>query len=235
MRAPFVYRVGLCSLFIVACATATPGAQPHEMSAAAHEQQASDNARTGEQHAAEYRPDAGVERSHCTPSGGRPGPSGSAVFAEPICWTSVDNPTAVHVDEAEKHRRHAADHRAASVALREAEGRACGGVSDADRDMSPFEHREDIVAVASLVVPEANARASTPAERLLGAAVTFRAVPGLTAEWLQRLVDCHLARNAALGPVVSRRVSRPRGRVSSSKSAQAIRRLRARSWHAPSA
>lgn len=27
----------------------------------------------------------------------------------------------------------------------------------------------------------------------------FRAVPGLTAEWLQRLLDCHLARNAAVG------------------------------------
>jgi hypothetical protein len=29
--------------------------------------------------------------------------------------------------------------------------------------------------------------------------VIFRALPGMTAEWLQRLVDCHLARNAALG------------------------------------
>jgi hypothetical protein len=32
--------------------------------------------------------------------------------------------------------------------------------------------------------------------------VTIRAVPGLTAEWLQRVVDCHVARNAALGHVV---------------------------------
>ena len=31
------------------------------------------------------------------------------------------------------------------------------------------------------------------------AVVVFRAVPGMTAEWLQRLVDCHVARNAALG------------------------------------
>ena len=29
--------------------------------------------------------------------------------------------------------------------------------------------------------------------------VVFRAVPGLTAEWLQNLVDCHIARNAVLG------------------------------------
>ena len=32
--------------------------------------------------------------------------------------------------------------------------------------------------------------------------MTFRAVQGMTAEWLQRLVDCHLARNASLGHVV---------------------------------
>jgi hypothetical protein len=32
-----------------------------------------------------------------------------------------------------------------------------------------------------------------------GAVIVFRATPGMTAEWLQRVVDCHLARNAALG------------------------------------
>jgi hypothetical protein len=35
--------------------------------------------------------------------------------------------------------------------------------------------------------------------RTAGAEITFQAVPGLTAEWLQRVVDCHLARNAAIG------------------------------------
>jgi hypothetical protein len=34
---------------------------------------------------------------------------------------------------------------------------------------------------------------------LQGARVTFRAVPGMTGEWLQRVVDCHLARNAVVG------------------------------------
>ena len=33
----------------------------------------------------------------------------------------------------------------------------------------------------------------------VGATVVFRAVPGMTAEWLQRVVDCHLARAAAVG------------------------------------
>lgn len=70
--------------------------------------------------------------------------------------------------------------------------------------MSPFEHTEDIANVAPLMMSEPDARATgRPAnERLLGATVTFRAVPGMTAEWLRRVVDCHLARNASLGHVV---------------------------------
>jgi hypothetical protein len=32
-----------------------------------------------------------------------------------------------------------------------------------------------------------------------GATIVFRATPGLTVEWLQRIVDCHLARNSAVG------------------------------------
>jgi hypothetical protein len=141
MRASLPQVAGLLCLLVVACATATPGAQPGDMSAPAHEQQAGEHALAGEQHAGEYRRDAGVERLRCSPSGGRPGPNGSAVLAEPICWTSVENPTATRLDEAEKHHRAAADHRAASVALRQAEARACGGISEADRDMSPFDHR----------------------------------------------------------------------------------------------
>ena len=39
----------------------------------------------------------------------------------------------------------------------------------------------------------------TTSSRSAGATVVFQAVPGMTVEWLQRLVDCHLARNAAIG------------------------------------
>jgi hypothetical protein len=31
-----------------------------------------------------------------------------------------------------------------------------------------------------------------------GSVIAFRAVPGLTTKWLQRTIDCHLARNAAM-------------------------------------
>jgi hypothetical protein len=61
--------------------------------------------------------------------------------------------------------------------------------------MSPFHHREDIRRVEPL--REKVYGGSTPG--LQGATVTFRAVPGLSAEWLQRLVSCHIARNGSMG------------------------------------
>jgi hypothetical protein len=99
--------------------------------------------------------------------------------------------------EAARHRELAAAHRTAAEALRDAEARACVGLTDADRDESPFSHHADIAEVSELteVVPAGRGTAT----RVVGATVVIRAVPGLTAEWLTRVVDCHLARNAALG------------------------------------
>jgi hypothetical protein len=113
------------------------------------------------------------------------------------CWSSTVNPTAAHVAEAERHRKLAAEHRAASQALRDAEARACIGLTDADRDMSPFAHREDIASVQELVTKSTGGKSQF--SRKTGALVVIRAVPGLTQQWLQRVIDCHLARNAALG------------------------------------
>jgi hypothetical protein len=74
---------------------------------------------------------------------------------------------------------------------------AGAGISDMDRDISPFDHREDITNVTPYVVTPTGTKNPVPSTR--GAVVTFRAVQGMNAEWLQRIVDCHLARNAALG------------------------------------
>lgn len=111
------------------------------------------------------------------------------------------HPTAEHLQALEGHRTEAARHRAASAALREAEASACAGIAEQDRDMSPFEHLEDIATVEPLVEAVGGQKGSAPT-RTAGAVVIFRAIPGLTAEWLQRLTDCHLARNAARGHVV---------------------------------
>lgn len=153
------------------------------MSAARHDGEAREHAAAAERELGLYDPTAVATRSRCTPRG--------------TCWTSVANPTAAHLAAAEEHRRHAADHRAASAALRAAEASACIGIDESDRDMSPFEHVEDIASVTPLVEPFGRG-----ATVRTGAVVVFRATPGMTAEWLQRVVDCHLARNAALGHVV---------------------------------
>lgn len=166
------------------------------MSAAQHEREGQEHARTADTHAGQYDPNATVERTRCSPRGGRRG----ADVGTDTCWTSVSNPTAEHLRAAEEHRRHAADHRAASVALRDAEARACVGITPDDRDMSPFDHVEDIASVEPLT--ERTGTSKAPSQRTAGAVVTFRAVPGMTAEWLQRVVDCHLARNASLGHAV---------------------------------
>lgn len=170
-------------LLIAACA-GTPGAKPHDMSTTGHETAAANEDNAAKEHAAQFDPDASVSKERCPGLTARVAPEAAGA-----CWTSVINPTAQHLDEASKHRKMAADHRAASQALRDAEAKACTGVADADRDMSPFAHREEIASVAVL---------GTGAKPQ-GAIVTFRSVPAMTAQWLQRVVDCHIARNAAMG------------------------------------
>lgn len=173
-----------------ACGGAAPGSQPHDMSAAQHEAAASQHEQTASSHEAQHDPGATSSRERCRSATSRGNP-------EPICWTSEVNPTAQHRRDSEEHHKIAEQHRAAAEALRKAEASACGGISDEDRDTSPFYHREDI-ARAEPIKSEPPARGGG-APALKGATVVFRAVPGLTAEWLQRVVTCHLARNAVVG------------------------------------
>lgn len=180
---------------LIGCATTSPGARPHDMSASGHEAAAAQHENTADTHAYQYRPSASVAEERCRPTGG-PGAGADGVSSD-VCWSSVTNPSDAHLAAAQEHRREAADHRAASAALREAEGRACVGIAVDDRDMCPFGHMDDIASVTPLTEEQRGARTST--RRTTGATVTFRAVPGMTAEWLQRVVDCHLARVAVLG------------------------------------
>jgi hypothetical protein len=179
---------------LVACA-GTPGAQPHDMSAAQHEAMGAQAEQGAALHQAQYDAGATETVERCG-RGGRNFTHGGGGIEGP-CWTSTRNPTAGHLDEASKLRKVAADHRAASQALRDAEALSCVGLSDDDRDISPFAHGEDIASVEPLYANVMSGKG--PSSRLQGAVITFRALPGMTAQWLQRVVDCHLARNAALG------------------------------------
>lgn len=173
--------------------TSSHVARPDEMSTAEHSQEAHRQERAGNAAEARYDPEATVVETNCG-NGMQNGRIGIEAIVP--CWTSESNPTDHHRERAERHRQEAADHRAASQVLRDAEQQACAGIPEMDRDMSPFDHSEDI----SNVEPHTEINiTSVPPERTAGAVVTFRAVPGMTAEWLQRVVNCHLARNASLG------------------------------------
>lgn len=169
-----------------ACAS-TPGAKPADMSMSEHQQAAATHEGEAAPHLASYDPNAKQAKEVC----GRAKSQGA-------CWTSITNPTEAHKADAEKHRKMAADHRAAAETLRNAEAQACSGLADTDRDISPFDRREDITGVTP-VTQSLPAGSKSPTAQVVGATVTFRAVPGLTAEWLQRIVDCHIARNNSLG------------------------------------
>jgi hypothetical protein len=158
------------------------------MSVADHQAAAASEDTTAEAHAAQYDPSAAASTVQCRAAG----------HSSRVCWTKVSNPTAAHQEDAEKHAKMAADHRAASAALRTVEDEACAGIAIEDRDMSPFEHPADIESVTPLVVHRGGGKAGY-STRIEGAVVRLRAVPGLTAEWLQRSIECHLARNASLG------------------------------------
>jgi hypothetical protein len=162
------------------------GTDPHDMSAAKHEAAAADADDRSAEHAGQYDPNSSAEPAPCKP--------------KQVCWTARVNPTSQHRAEASTHHEEAAKHRAAAQALRDAEAGACAGIEAEDRDTSPFYFREDIASVQTLKEPADPARGGkSPATRDAGARVVFRAVPGLTSEWLQRSINCHVARGSVVG------------------------------------
>lgn len=185
MRAFVPFLVG--TLLLGACG-ATPGARPTDMSAAAHEAEAKQHGEEAAGHAAQSA--LAELRERCR--------KGAARVGTEACWTSIVATTSDHDDEARRHRQMAADHRAASTALLDAEAGACAGLSEVDRDTSPFDHREDIAGSEPLLSAASSAKGAG-GPHVVGASVTIRAVPGVTKEYLQRLVDCHTARNASMG------------------------------------
>ena len=199
---------------------ASSGTKPHDMTAGEHQTAAQAEEQRASQHQAQYDPSQTRAAGPTAPS---PGAYNSACieYGSSNCnvrWKSTENPTDGHVKEAQKHKKLAEKHRVASKALADAEKRFCAGIPEADRDLSPFYHSEDVAGVQGLKkaasgsgygdvgggsnsvvqVQQIEKEVFGPGG-LQGARVTFRAVPGMTGEWLQRTVDCHLARNAVIG------------------------------------
>jgi len=170
---------------MLGCGGTVANARPSDMSQAQHESAGTQHAREATEHAQQYDPNATGTVAQCDQYLGS-------------CWAS--NPTEEHKEQAEEHRRAAAAHRAAARVLIDAEARACQGVSEADRDISPFFHRAAIAEVRPLTREVGGAVSSERAtEEAAGATIVLLPAAGVTAERLQRIVQCHVARNAALG------------------------------------
>jgi hypothetical protein len=134
----------------------------------------------------------------------------SKVGARPILvmsllasWTAAScassNLTAVeHERAAQATADHdlAARHLARAQELRGFERQLCAGIADPDRDLGPFAHPELIDRVEPILE---RLFAKAPPNVPVGAIIHLRATPGMTEEWLQRIVDCHLAHHAVLG------------------------------------
>ena len=105
------------------------------------------------------------------------------------CWRG--EASAVDRDQAAaaRLRADARDHRAKARALVRAETAWCAGLPTAELDHSPFDHHEDVVAVA----------AELDSDRVVGARIRFGAVPHLTADWMRQTLACHHALAAASG------------------------------------
>jgi len=153
-----------------------PGTRPQDMSASGHDEAAAQSDSLADMHAPQIV---------------------TCPTQEGPCWTSVVHPPQDERRQEERYRTIAAKHRAAAQELRDAEARACAGVGDRDRVLSPFSHHEDIAGAAPIYLTSKTGRKL--ASNLRGAVVTFRPVPSLTADWLQRIVNCHVARSATLG------------------------------------
>lgn len=182
--------LGIASLLFsigIACTT-TQGARPGDMSISGHAHAAEAAEQEATQHIAQYDPDGTHITMNCRAARTDSGPT--------PCWSEEINPTSEHHNVAERLRKAAADHRAASTALRDAEAAACSGISDADRDASPLLRTGDVIGVEDV---RKQGTKSGPASRLVGAAISIRAVPGLTKEYLQRLSNCHISRNSSMG------------------------------------
>jgi hypothetical protein len=91
----------------------------------------------------------------------------------------------------------AQEHLDAAKRLREQEQAACYGVPDADRLQGPFARPEQITGIE--VVRDRGAFPKGPLVNV-GVAVSLRGEPGVTQQWLGRVVACHTAHVAVVGP-----------------------------------
>jgi hypothetical protein len=77
---------------------------------------------------------------------------------------------------------------------------ACVGVPEIEASGSPLVNPTDVRAVQE-IKPDAPVSETETVVPRGGARILLRAQPGMTAEWLQRIADCHMAKVAVTSPL----------------------------------
>jgi len=80
-------------------------------------------------------------------------------------------------------------------------GMACSGVPDVDTNGSPLVNPEDVRSIQEIRAEAPVSEAETVVPRG-GARILLRAQPGMTAEWLQRIAECHSSHVAVANPAM---------------------------------
>lgn len=107
----------------------------------------------------------------------------------PPCWSGEVATIRRAQQHAAKLRADARRHRIQARELVLTQQRWCASLPEAELDHSPFDHREDLRGVS----------AELDGDRVRGARIRFKPVPGLSAEWLRQTLACHQALAAAEG------------------------------------
>jgi hypothetical protein len=136
---------------------------------------------------AEHRPETFVCADGGMPSQTTSG--GERLTMWSPCWSQERALSESHRSEALALRAEAERHRASARTLVDVERTFCAQLTPDELTHTPFFHREDIVMAV----------AYREGDRVLGAKVTFKAVPGLDANWMRMALGCHRARLATLG------------------------------------
>ncbi len=105
------------------------------------------------------------------------------------CWAGERSAIRRDREAAERQRAEARDHRRTARAMLVAERKWCAGLPASELEHTPFDHREDLASV----------QAELEGDKLRGARVRFRKVPGLSADWLRQTIACHQAMSAMHG------------------------------------
>jgi hypothetical protein len=188
------------SLLLAGCIGSKPATTP-PMTALEHESEARRAEQLAAQHERRRDPDLySIQRCGAVGSPALQGPisapqagfnaSGMATPPSDPCGSWFDEKRD-HELEAERQRLIAAQHRAAAARLRSGEAQACNNLSSEDRTARPYQTSDDLLAVREL--PDYGRTGKASSQRG-GARVLLREQPGMTADRLERVLQCDAAR-----------------------------------------